>query len=294
VPKRDDGRTALSYLTERFAHSTEPQWRRRIEAGRVLVDGASVAAEARLRSGQTVTWLRPPWQEPDAPLEFSILYRDRALLAVAKPAGLPTLPGGGFLDHTLLALVRRQDPQAVPLHRLGRWTSGIVLFARVPKARAPLSDAWRSGAVWKSYRALAGGQASRHVFSVDARIGTVPHPLLGTVHAACARGRPASSRITVLEQREEAFLADVEIATGRPHQIRIHLAAAGHPLVGDPLYAKGGRPAEGCTALPGDPGYHLHAAQLRLRHPVTQRTLDLESPPPAELRPKDRGDPTIL
>jgi 23S rRNA pseudouridine1911/1915/1917 synthase len=97
--------------------------------------------------------------------------------------------------------------------------------------------------------------------------------------------------VTVLERRADSFLCDVRIATGRPHQIRIHLAAAGHPLKGDPLYGAGGLPAPDTHALPGDPGYHLHSAELSFRHPSTGRDLVIECEPPPLLRPsKDAAD----
>ena len=277
------GTAVLAYLRERYAHSTEAAWRERIEAGRVLLDGAPVAPEAPVREGAILEWMRPPWIEPSAPAGYEVLYRDDELLAVAKPAGLPTLPGGGYLERTLLALVRAECPEAVPAHRLGRWTSGIVLFARTPRARGQLAEDLRLGALWKRYRALASGRPERDRFTVDTPIGPVPHAVLGTVHGASARGRPALSEVHVLERREESFLADVVIATGRPHQIRIHLAAAGHPLLGDPLYPAGGVPSPSCAALPGDPGYRLHAAEVRLRHPLTGQELCLLAPPPGEL-----------
>jgi 23S rRNA pseudouridine1911/1915/1917 synthase len=175
----------------------------------------------------------------------------------------------------------------VPLHRLGRWTSGVVLFARTRLARSAVADNWREGAVAKRYRALASARPERQFFTVETPIGPVPHDRLGTVFAACPDGRPARSRVTVLELRDGGFLADVEIDSGRPHQIRIHLAAAGHPLMGDPLYPVGGRPGPGSAALPGDPGYQLHAARLDLRHPRTGRRLVLRCTPPAALRHRD-------
>ena len=118
-----------------------------------------------LRAGQWLVWRRPPWQEPPVPLSFAVLYRDADLLAVAKPRGLPTLPNGGFLEHTLPARVRRLYPEAVPMHRLGRGTSGIVLFARTPAARREVAAAWRDGAVLKEYRALVVGRPERDAFT---------------------------------------------------------------------------------------------------------------------------------
>jgi 23S rRNA pseudouridine1911/1915/1917 synthase len=90
--------------------------------------------------------------------------------------------------------------------------------------------------------------------------------------------------VTVLERRTDSFLCDVRIETGRPHQIRIHLAATGHPLMGDPLYVAGGLPAADTRALPGDPGYELHSAELSFRHPGTGRELVIECEPPLLLR----------
>ncbi len=277
-------RTLVSFLSRHFAHSSAPEWERRIRDGRVLLNGQATSPLAPVVEGDLVLWRRPPWREPDAPLEFGLLHADQHLLAVEKPPGLPTLPGAGFLEHTLLHQVRLREAQAVAVHRLGRWTSGVVLFARSHEARAPLAEAWRSGCVEKRYRALATGQPESEEFEVRVPIGPVPHPPLGTLHAASAEGRPAVSHVRVLEQYEQTFLADVRILTGRPHQIRIHLAAAGHPLAGDPLYGPGGRPYEGSIALPGDPGYRLHAAELGLKHPFDGRPLRIRSTAPPELR----------
>lgn len=279
-----DGVSLLDYLARRYRHSSAAEWSARIDAGRVLIDSRPARVDSVLRRGQSLVWRRPPWQEPDAPATFAILHEDEDLLAVAKPAGLPTLPGGGFLSATLLHQVRKLAPDASPLHRLGRWTSGVVLFARTLRARRELSRQWAAQEIGKRYRALARGEPSKPEFSVTTPIGPVPHPLLGSLHAASPDGKPSRSRVTVIERREGTFLCDVEISTGRPHQIRIHLAAAGHPLAGDPLYSVGGLPAPESTALPGDPGYLLHAAELFVPHPRTGRELKIECAPPPTLR----------
>ena len=203
---------------------------------------------------------------------------------MAKPRGLPSVPGGGFLDHTLLRLVRDRFPGATPMHRLGRGTSGLLLFARTPEARRRVAAAWREGRVAKLYRALVSGVPARPSFSVDTPIGLVPHPRLGHVHAAAPSGREAVTHVRVLSATPSGdAIVEAAIPTGRPHQIRIHLAAAGHPLVGDPLYGPGGvpRPEPG---LPGDPGYRLHSHRLELGHPVSGARLTLECFPPPELR----------
>ena len=284
-----DGHTLLSYLSRRYSHSSCAEWAARIASGLVLIDSKSACAETTLRSGSELVWQRPPWLEPDAPRSFDLLYEDEDLLAVAKPAGLPTLPGANFLQATLLHLVRAYAPDAAPLHRLGRWTSGLVLCARNHTARTALMRQWSANKVGKRYRALARGLPALDAMTISTPIGPVPHALLGSIHAADPKGKPALSHVAVLERRPDSFLCDVRISTGRPHQIRIHLAAAGHPLAGDPLYGAGGLPAPDTHALPGDPGYHLHSAELSFRHPKTGRELVIACDPPTLLLPSTKG-----
>lgn len=284
IGPRDQGRPLLEYLSARYAHTLEEEWRQRIAAGRVLVDDAAIGADAFLARGQRVAWVRPPWEEPEAPLSFAVLFEDEDLAAVAKPSGLPTNPGAGFLEHTLLHLVRLRYPGASPVHRLGRGTSGLVLFARTEEANRALCATLREHRATKIYRALVEGRPAEDAFTVDTPIGPVPHAALGTVHAASPQGKAARSHVKVLERREGSSLVEVRIETGRPHQIRIHMAACGHPLAGDPLYAAGGGIRKDTTALPGDIGYLLHAFRLELPHPRTGARLALECEPPLVLR----------
>ena len=138
-----------AYLAKKYTHSPQTVWQDRITRGEISCDGRPALCDTRLRPGQRILWRRPAWDEPDAPLTYSLIHEDDDLLAVAKPSGLPTLPSGGFLDHTLLALVRKDRPEATPVHRLGRGTSGAVLFARNKRVRSLLGAAFRNNEIIK-------------------------------------------------------------------------------------------------------------------------------------------------
>ena len=283
------GLTVLAYLASTHQHSTSDEWAHRIEHGEVEIEGQRAACTAVLHSGHTIAWHRPPWHEDDVPRHYRIVHEDEAIVAVDKASGLPTMPAGGFLNHTLLALVREHYPDASPMHRLGRHTSGLVLFARTHDAAARLARAWRDHTVKKTYRALSLGETRTEMFVIDVPIGPVPHPRLGTVEAATEGGKASHSVALVLERGCDRTLFHVDITTGRPHQVRIHLAYAGHPLIGDPLYEAGGG-LKSRPGLPGDGGYLLHAERLQFSHPVTGQCMTLTAPPPPELQTREERD----
>lgn len=283
------GQTLLNYYCQRYPHSSRTEWENRIANQQILVNGQSASPEIVLKKGQVLTYARSPWQEPDVSLNFEILYEDADLFIVAKPSGLPVLPGGGFLENTLLFQLQKRypDEQPVPIHRLGRGTSGLMLIARSPLARANLSQQMRDRRIKKVYRALIGKSNLPDEFMVDQPIGKVAHPTLGYIYAATQTGKFAHSEGRVLHRTASTTLLEVSILTGRPHQIRIHLAAMGYPLLGDPLYEVGGMAKtvylNGQLPVPGDCGYWLHAHQLQFCHPVTNQVLTFVCPPPEAL-----------
>jgi 23S rRNA pseudouridine1911/1915/1917 synthase len=280
-----NGVLVTEYLAQAHGHSTIQTWTARVSSGEVDVDDVPATLDTRVRQGNVIAWRRPPWDEPDVPLTFDLIFEDEWLVAVSKPSGVPTMPAGGFVDHTLLTIVRERWPRASPLHRLGRWTSGLVLFARTGEAASVVARAWRERRVDKRYLALGRGEPAWDDRAIDTPIGPVPHERLGTVHAASPSGRPSRSLARVVERRGDTTLFEVDIVTGRPHQVRIHLASAGHPLAGDPLYGEGGVPVALEPGLPGDGGYLLHASRLAFDHPISGTPTVLESAPPAtELR----------
>jgi len=298
VERAAEGQLASTFYTQRYPHSGRETWQRRLACGEIRRHDRPLQADAVLARGDRLTWHRPPWQEPAIPRSWETVFDDGDLLALNKPSGLPVMPAGGFLEHTLMRLLERQhanDPAGVPrpVHRLGRFTSGLLLCARRPASRAWLSALLRESTALvagthgppggataagesggrKIYRTLlAPGALGLQVgeeLAITTPIARQPHPRLGALWAAGCRDEPgvlaARSQLTLLERRRDADLVEVAISSGRPHQIRIHCAAAGAPLLGDPLYLPGGNALS--TALPGDGGYWLHAKSVELPRP---------------------------
>lgn len=305
VNKSAAGQTVLTYYTRKYRHSSQEEWHDRIISGLVLLNESPTTPETQLKAGQELAYHRLPWHEPIVPLSFAVLYEDRDLLAIAKPSGLPVLPGGGFLQHTLWWQLQQKYPYdtPVPVHRLGRGTSGIMLLARSPIAKSGLSRQLRTRGseirgflesssrpycMNKVYLALVAGAAIPQYLTIDKRIGKIPHPNLGYIYGATPQGKSARSDCRVLSRRGDRTIVEVTIFTGRPHQIRIHLAAAGYPLLGDSLYLAGGTPRitpqASANPVPGDCGYYLHAYRLGFTHPRSGEKMTLECTPPLELK----------
>jgi 23S rRNA pseudouridine1911/1915/1917 synthase len=281
ISSKYDGQALLSHLAGLYTHSTPQAWQQKLNNGEVTLNGVTATGSESVALGQTLIWNRPPWIELDAPQHFEVLFEDPHLLAVNKPGGLPTLPGGGFMENTLLRLVQKQTPNANPVHRLGRATTGIVLFAKTAEAAANLFANWNTSKVQKVYRALAQNRARHDAYKITTPIGLVPHPLIGSVWAANPRGKPSESLAKVISRTISTTIFEVSLKSGRPHQIRIHLASIGHPLVGDPLYGLTGQPREHLPGPPGDGGYFLHAQYLNFPHPITGEPINLEAASPS-------------
>jgi 23S rRNA pseudouridine1911/1915/1917 synthase len=281
------------FLADAPGVGTRSQAKRLIDEGRVWVDGRCGKAAQRLRAEARVEVAlaaRPTPSLTPEPVPLAILYEDDDLVAIDKPAGMVVHPAPGRPGGTLVnALVHRwgRAPQVGHpsrpgiVHRLDRDTSGVLLVARTPAVLEGLARQFRERAVEKHYLALVHGLLRAPTGTIDRPIGRHPRARQ-RMSVRSRRGRAALTRWTVLERLPGATLVRLEPETGRTHQLRVHLAALGYPIVGDPVY--GGRRGRRSASPLGDfPRQALHAEQIGFVHPGTGVRLTVRAPLPPDL-----------
>ncbi len=264
---------------------------RLIVDGRVTVEGRTVRANTVLEPGAIVVIEVPPPRppdhlEPDPGIELSVVYEDPDLLVIDKPAGLVVHPSPGHREGTLVhALLGRGDhyggiagvlrPGIV--HRLDRDTSGLIMVARNDAAQQSLMAQLKARRVKKTYLALAAGSVAAAVGRIEAPIGRDPRDRQR--FAVVSDGRAAVTGYRVRERFPDWTLLELDLVTGRTHQIRVHLAAIGHPVAGDPIYGTGSsrRGPDGLGRL------FLHAWRLEFTQPSSGDLLRVEAPLPPDL-----------
>jgi 23S rRNA pseudouridine1911/1915/1917 synthase len=259
-----------------------------IEAGAVRVGGQPVVKSRRLAEGDEVEVEGEP--EADAPpkpepVDFPVVHADDDLVVLVKPAGLVVHPGAGHEEGTLASGLLHRFPEIASVgdpmrpgivHRLDRDTSGLMVVARSARAYDVLVEALAAREIERRYLALAWGRFDAKRGTIDAPIGR--SATRRTRMAVREAGKEARTGYEVTEQYEHPVCALLEckLETGRTHQIRVHLAAIGHPIVGDGTYGGDRNPLQ-----PGRPFLHAHA--LALVHPVTGERLEFTDPLPPEL-----------
>ena len=299
VPDESDGTRLDVFLTSVLPHHSRSQVQRLIKEGHVLVAGREAKANQLVKTGQPIAVDVPepvdPVPRPEA-LPLPILYQDADLIVVDKPAGMVVHPAAGHDSGTLVnALLHHVDDlsgiggEKRPgiVHRLDRGTSGLMVVAKNDRAHEELSRQFREREVEKEYIALTWGEvmAGRRI---DTAIGRDPanRKKMSSEPARIRRSREAVTRIVGAEHFGRVLtLAQVAIHTGRTHQIRVHLSAIGHPIVGDPLYGGVHRRVPGdIRAVTHLDRPFLHAARLAFAHPTDKRRMEFESELPDDLQ----------
>ena len=277
---------ALARLLPQHSRSRISAWMR---SGEVHVGGAAARPKQKVWGGEQVSLVLAPRLEELAhrpePLGLALVHEDDALLVIDKPAGLVVHPGSGNWSGTLLnALLHHCPalagvPRAGIVHRLDKDTSGLLAVAKTPIAQTDLVRQLQRRSVGRIYHAIACGDIAQ-AGSIDAPIGR--HRIHRTRMAVVSGGRNARTHYAPLERFGEATLIECALDTGRTHQIRVHLASIGNPLLGDPVYGR--RREAAAERIASLKRQALHALRLELDHPVSGKRMRFRAPLPADLR----------
>jgi 23S rRNA pseudouridine1911/1915/1917 synthase len=293
VGKQDAGERLDVFLAGKFSRSRSAV-RSKLEGGVLSKDGRKLKWSHRLRAGEVIQVATQVHPEPEVEVAYRILHQDEWILAVDKGPGAPVHPVRTYRTRTVLTRLREdlEEPGLKPAHRLDRETSGVLVFARTPRALTALMERFKNGRVRKRYLAFVRGNPEFDRLTVDLPLGRDPDfPIRCRMRPGV--GRPALTELTVVNRQEDRALVSAVPRTGRQHQIRVHLAALGHPLLGDKLYQEDGRPY---LAMIGDRlddatiarlGHHrhaLHAESLEFEHPETGKTLCISAELPEDLK----------
>ena len=295
----DEAGTRLDrWLAARLSDISRTRLKGLVDAGRVRVDGRAAKAALRLRAGARVEAdVPPPPPETLAPepVALRVVFEDADVLVVDKPAGMVTHPGAGRMTGTLAAAALHHAPAIAGVggprrpgivHRLDKGTSGLIVLAKTPAAYDSLTAQLARRTVSRRYLAVADGRLPRAEGTIDAPIGRDPRSRVRMVVTAAGKGRRALTRYRVLERFADATLVECRLETGRTHQIRVHLASLGHPLLGDETYGRrrtGAADPVRAALVAGLEGVALHAVGLAFLHPVTGERIDLTAEIPTRL-----------
>jgi 23S rRNA pseudouridine1911/1915/1917 synthase len=298
VASEDAGLRLDRYLAVRVPELSRTRIQELIEAGLVRVNGAPAKGSLRLRGAERVEIEPQPRPAPHAAPEsipLEILYEDDDLLVVNKPAGMTVHAGAGQLSGTLVnALLGRGQALSKGggilrpgiVHRLDKDTSGAIIVAKNDFAHARLGDIFQRREISKTYVALVEGKLPQEHGRIELAIGRDlrQRTRMSARKKTAGRSREARTDWRVIARVDGFTLVEVQLHTGRTHQIRVHFSALRHPVVGDTLYGAERCEHVGKTELPALGRNFLHAARLVFAHPRTGETLDVRAPLPEALR----------
>ena len=287
VGRRRQGSAWTSFLAGQEPFLSRSQVQRLMDKGLVLVNARPARPSYRLRAGDLIRMTVPPPEEvalTPEPIPLDIVYEDEDLLVVNKPAGLVVHPAAGHYRGTLVNALLDHCPDLTGIggylrpgivHRLDKDTSGLMLVSKTDLAHQGLSAELKARQIKRKYLALVHGELRSEKGLIDAPLGRDPRDRKRI--AVVAGGRTARTHYRVRERFPGYTLLDVELETGRTHQIRVHLAYAGYPVAGDPVYG----PRRNPLNLPGQA---LHAYRIAFTHPRTGERLAFEAPLPPAFR----------
>ena len=281
VPLRFDGLELLDFFDALHTHYTREQWREVCAAGQLLCREEAIQPGRIMRSGEHLLHLMPATCEPDIAVEIQILAEDDGIIVVNKPAPLPMHPCGRFNRNTLTYLLDQvyQPLRPRPAHRLDADTTGVVVFSKTRDMARRLQPQFAAGNVSKTYVALVHGRPAEPVFECDLPLQAEPG--VDGLRLPDAEGVSARTRFRVLREHDSGqSLLEIEPLTGRTNQIRAHLWQLGLPIVGDPMYRRGGMLGVAQSLSTSDPPLCLHAATLEFAHPLTGQRVRYTAPPP--------------
>lgn len=298
VPEELEQPTRLDqYLTaelaEQFDYLTRSRIQKLIDAGKVLVDAKAGKAGGRLRGGELINIVVPAdvrleIKAQDIPLD--IVFEDADLVVVNKPVGMVTHPGAGVTEDTLVNALMHHCGASLSgisgvlrpgiVHRLDKDTSGLLVVAKNDRAHQSLAQQIKDKDAGRTYNAVLEGIPDPTEGSIDKPIGR--HPVERKKMAITADGRNAKTRFRLLKHWHKFCLIEAVLETGRTHQIRVHMASLGCPVVGDIVYNKKTTGTPEARRRLGLNGHALHAAKLTFTHPTTGVLLEFEAPLPQE------------
>lgn len=282
----------LAKLLPEYSRSQIQDW---LEKGSILVDNKPAKGKIKVRGGENVSinaeFKALPRQWGAEPIPLEIVYEDDQLLIINKPAGLVVHPGAGNTSSTLLNALLHHDknlsslPRAGIIHRLDKDTTGLLVIAKTPGAYQHLSQQLKKRSLVREYQAIVYGLMISGG-SVDAPLDR--HPIHRKRRTVTETGKPALTHYRIMEKFRDHTRLKLQLATGRTHQIRVHMAHIHHPIVGDSVYGRlqlsKGMATEAKDAIRSFKRQALHAFALELTHPVTEEIMRFEADLPQDMQ----------